>query len=65
MNDERYMELLRELQEKVLKLQAEIDGLKDETDKASSGTSAVDDLKTSSQKLTDILRLVQERQGGK
>jgi hypothetical protein len=62
MNDDRYMELLKELQEKVLKLQTEIDGLRAATDTSSGGGPAVEDLTANSQRINDILRLVQERQ---
>jgi hypothetical protein len=60
MTDDGFALLIKRLEEKIDKVASEIKGLKEHTDSSSSEGQAVDQLSGSGQKISDILKIVQD-----
>jgi len=60
MTDDGFALLIKRLEEKIDKVATEIQALKAHTDSSSSEGQAVDQLSGSGQKISDILKIVQD-----
>ena len=65
MTDDGLTLLIKQLEEKIDRVATEIQALKDHTDSSSSEGKTVDQLSGSGQKISDILKIVQDLQSKK